>query len=87
MRRLEGPLDFAHVPEWLEQSREWVAAGTALNLELGAVTRCDSAGLSLLLELARRARAASAELKLLNAPPQMRELLDFYRLNELFTLA
>lgn len=86
MARLEGALDFAHVSRWLEQSREWLGSGAALDLELGGVTRCDSAGLALLLELSRRARAAGAELRLLNAPAQLRELLDFYRLNEIFIL-
>lgn len=87
MARLEGALDFAHVSPWLEESREWLVSGTAIDLELGGVTRCDSAGLALLLELSRRARQKGVELRLLNAPTQLHELLDFYRLNEIFILA
>lgn len=85
--RLEGALDFAHIAGLLEQTRDWFAAAGTQEIDLGGVTRCDSAGLSLLLELSRRARAKGAQLKVLNAPAQLRELLDFYRLNELFTLA
>ncbi len=87
MRRLEGALDFANVPVWLAQSRSWLSTGAGLTLDLGGVTRCDSAGLALLLELARATRAAGGELKLLNVPQQLASLLDFYRLDSLFTFA
>lgn len=87
MQRLEGPLDFAHVQDWLARSDEWIAGGKPLNIDLGGVTRCDSAGLALLLELSRRCRASGAQLQLSNAPAQLRKLLSFYRLDELVTLA
>ena len=87
MQRIEGPLDFAHVHSWLAQSEDWLAGGRPLSLDLGGVTRCDSAGLALLLELSRRCRDSGAQLQLSNAPQQLRKLLSFYRLDDLLTLA
>ncbi len=87
MHRLEGPLDFAHVQNWLAQSGGWLAEGKPLNLDLGGITRCDSAGLALLLEVSRRCRANGAQLQLSNPPAQLRKLLSFYRLDDLLSLA
>jgi phospholipid transport system transporter-binding protein len=69
---LSGELDFATVPVLLERGRAMFAAGApALRLDLGGVSRADSAGLALLIEWSRAARAAGQEIAFVNVPPQM----------------
>lgn len=81
---MEGELNFARMREWLDQADELVEAGT---LDLGRITRIDSAGAAFLLELTRRARRKGRELSLVNASPQARGLLEFLQLDNVLTLA
>lgn len=74
---LSGELSFASAGRLLDQ------AGADGSLDLSGVTRADSAGLALLLELTRR----SPGLKLVNAPPQLRKLAEFFGLDELLAFA
>lgn len=76
---LEGELSFARVPHWLGQADALVSGP---ELDLGKVTRADSAGLALLLELSRRARKQGHELKLRAAPPQLLQLATFFGLDD-----
>ena len=78
MQAPSGPLGFAEVPQYLGQLDQLATAGT---LDLSHVTQADSAGLALLLELTRRARRRGASLRFAGAPPQLRELARFFRLD------
>lgn len=85
---LSGELSFDRVPAALEALRPALKAGQGpLEIDLGGVTRADSAGLALLLELARAARAAGRELRFTRAPAQLRRLAEFFGLAELLALS
>lgn len=72
-----GDLSFATVGAAL------AAHGGATVLDLAAVSRVDSAGLSLLLELTRRAKARGAGLEIRNASEQVRGLASFFGVDSL----
>lgn len=79
---LEGELSFARVSHWLAQADALVSGAlSASGLDLGKVTRADSAGLALLLELTRRAKKQGRELNLRAAPPQLLQLATFFGLD------
>ena len=56
-------------------------------VDLGGVTRADSAGLALLLELARDARAAGRELRCTRVPEQLRRLAGFFGVTDVLAFA
>lgn len=62
---------------------EIVAAG---QIDLADVIQVDSAGVSLLLEIARRAQRSGRRVVFINAPPQLRGLLDFFDVGRLIGL-
>lgn len=80
---LSGELNLAAMPRLLAQADALVAGG---RLDLGAVTRADSAGAALLLELSRRARARGIPLKITGANAQVRSLIEFFSLQEVLAL-
>lgn len=82
--RLEGPLDFATVPGLWRQAKLRFPAGGQVEVDLGAVTRADSAGLALLLEWTRAARSRGGQVRFRNLPPQMRAIARAARLEALF---
>lgn len=84
MQTLPSTLSFSTVPAVLAQADDMIAAGT---LDLGGVTRADSAGISLLLELSRRAQKRGVQLKITGAGEQVHSLLKFFDLDALLTLA
>jgi phospholipid transport system transporter-binding protein len=87
MGSLSGELSFATAGAALAQGRAALAGGTGpLALDLGAVTRTDSAGLALLLELLREARTRGRELTFANAPAQLRRLAGFFGVAEILAL-
>ncbi len=87
MASLAGELSFATAQAALAQGRAALAGGEGpVALDLGGVTRTDSAGLALLLELARDARAHKRELALENAPAQLRKLAGFFGVAEILAL-
>lgn len=73
-------LGFANARELLGQAEQIVAAG---EIDLSAVQRVDSAGVSLLLELSRRAASAGKPLRLRGAPEQLRGLSAFFGVDSL----
>lgn len=81
--RLEGQLTLPRMADWLPQ-RERLAAAEVL--DLSAVTHADSAGLALLLELRRTARARGRILSFTGAPPQLRQLTEFFGLTSALSL-
>ncbi len=81
---LEGELTFARIPALLRQTDDFVMSA---HLDLGRVSRADSAGLAFLLELTRRARARGLDLSLCNAPVQIKELAHFFGLDPILRFA
>jgi phospholipid transport system transporter-binding protein len=68
---LSGVLSFATVPEVWAQARPLIEASPRLSVDLGGVTRADSAGLALLVECLRAARQRRKEIVFVNMPDQM----------------
>ena len=68
---LSGTLDFATVPGLLPYVAALAQGRGTAELDLGDVTRADSAGLALLIECKRIAARAGRELRLVNLPVQL----------------
>lgn len=76
---ISGELSFKNAVAALEAAQAELARGQgAFEVDLGGVTRADSAGLALLLELARDARAAGRELRCTRVPEQLTRLAGFF---------
>jgi phospholipid transport system transporter-binding protein len=82
--RLEGALDFATVPSLWRESQASFATGASLEVDLGGVTRADSAGLALMLEWHRTARGSGGGVRFRNLPAQLRAIARAVRLEALF---
>lgn len=83
---LAGVVDSDTAGDLLEAGRGWLAAlpaGTAAELELSAVERCDSAALALLLDWARAAAAADCSLIIRHVPAALQAMLPLLGLNML----
>lgn len=72
--RLSGVLTLETAAQALAASAAWPEAVS--RIDLSAVERSDSAGVALLLEWWRRARERDVALRYLNAPAQMRAIID-----------
>lgn len=85
--KVTGELDFSTVPR-LYADAAWIAAGEASNLtiDLGGVTRADSAGLSLLLSWMRRAHASQRLLIFTHVPNQLLNIARVSGVAELLNL-
>lgn len=81
---LQGELLFATVHDWLPRADDLARGQT---LDLSQVTRCDSAGLSLLLELKRRARHHGGDLTFHGPTPQVAALAGFFGIGGLLGLS
>ena len=57
-----------------------------LVLDVGAVTFCDSSGLSLFVDLHRQTRGEGGWLRLAAVPPYLREMLRVTRLDDLLEI-
>lgn len=69
---VSGELSFASAPVLLEQGAALLAGhGGRIRLDLGGVTRADSAGLALLIEWLRIARRRQLAIEFRNIPPQL----------------
>ncbi|ROO27141.1 sulfate transporter [Salinisphaera orenii MK-B5] len=79
---VSGELDAETAPRRLRDSEHWFDRGAETVIDLSGVTRVDSAGVALLLAWVRDARAAGASLRFVNAPAQMRAIIDFCALND-----
>lgn len=84
--RLSGELDAETVPRRLRESQDWFEHGEETVIDLSDVGRVDSAGVALLLEWVRDAHVSNATLSFINAPAQMRSLIDFCALNDVIRL-
>lgn len=77
---LEGELSFARVPQLLRHADSLAADGV---LDLGRVSRTDSAGLALLLELERRGKASGKPLIIRGASKQIVDFAGFFGLDKI----
>ena len=71
---IQGPLDFRSIEAWLPRADALSASGS---IDLSAITRIDSSGVSFLLELSRRAAAQGKALRFSHPPKNLRGLLEF----------
>ena len=84
---ISGELSFRNAVAALEAAQAELARGQgAFEIDLGGVTRADSAGLALLLELARDARAAGRELRCTRVPEQLKRLAGFFGVTDVLAL-
>ncbi|MGQ0587065.1 MAG: STAS domain-containing protein [Gammaproteobacteria bacterium] len=85
---ISGELSFKNAVAALDAARDALAASQgSFEVDLGGVTRADSAGLALLLELARDAHAAGRELRCTRVPEQLRRLAGFFGVTEVLSLS
>jgi phospholipid transport system transporter-binding protein len=85
---IAGELSFRNAVAVLDGAREALSASQGpFEVNLGGVTRADSAGLALLLELAREARAAGRELRCTGVPEQLRRLAGFFGVTDVLPLS
>ena len=68
---VSGPLQFRTVAETRRQGLRLLSAHPELVLDLGGVTRADSAGLALLIEWMREARHQRVQVHFENIPDQL----------------
>ncbi|HEX7369564.1 MAG TPA: STAS domain-containing protein [Rhodanobacteraceae bacterium] len=71
---VSGVLTFATAAHALAEGQRVLATGVQTRLDLGGVTRADSAGLACVLALAARARRAGRELGVVRWPEGLRAL-------------
>ena len=85
---ISGELSFKNAVAALDAARDALGRSQgAFEVDLGGVTRSDSAGLALLLELAREARAAGRELRCTRVPEQLSRLAGFFGVTEVLSLS
>ncbi|HEX5960075.1 MAG TPA: STAS domain-containing protein [Rhodanobacteraceae bacterium] len=71
---IAGPLTFATAARAFEEGGRALIAGTQTRLDLGGVTRADSAGLACVLGLAAVASRAGRRIEVLHWPEGLRSL-------------
>lgn len=82
-----GEMSFATVPGLWAQSRDAFADGKgALEIDLSAVERADSAGLALLVAWTREARREDKAVRYIDPPEQLLALAEASKLNSLLNL-
>ena len=84
--RVTGTLDFDTVVDLRPRLREALTGGTAVELDLGGVTRANSAGLALLLQWQEDARRRSTPLAIRNVPSALADLAGLSNLRKLLSL-
>ena len=72
---VEGELNLATAPELFQSMQtQFPAVSSEAHIDLGGVTRSDSAGLALLVEWLRLAEQQGITLRFHNLPDQLREI-------------
>lgn len=84
---ITGPLVFATVLDLLPMSARWRSARGSVVVDLGGVTRADSAGLALLVEWLRAAHAADRPLSFTHVPAALKTLIEVSDLGGVIPLA
>lgn len=84
---VSGDMSFATVPTLWAQSRDAVAGGVdAIEIDLSAVERADSAGLALLVAWTRAAHRDDKAVRYVNPPAQLLALAEVNKLGPLLNL-
>jgi len=85
--RVAGTLDFDTAPEALEAVAPIVERGAVSRIDLGGVTRSNSAGLALMIEWLAVARRAGHALAFENVPEGLRQLAGVCQVDALISPA
>ena len=87
---ISGELTHQSVPQVLKMSREFinntVGSNKNLAIDLGGVTRSDSAGVALLIEWMRQAKINQRIIQFKNIPAQMREIANVSGVDKLLAV-
>ena len=84
---VRGELDFGAVEALWRETEERFREQPPLRIDLGGVSRADSAGVALLVEWLREARARGQDLRFVNVPAQMLAIIRVADLEDLLPLA
>jgi phospholipid transport system transporter-binding protein len=84
---ISGEFGFSTASNLLMQGQKLMDTQKELNIDLGAVTSSDSAGLALMLEWLDRYTAAGQQLHFLNVPESLLEIARVSNLIDLLPLA
>lgn len=84
--RLAGVLDVESVPALVERIDELLQAPGDVEVDLGAVSRADSAGLALLVDWYREANRRGRRIHFRQVPPQMLALAQVSGVDRLLAL-
>lgn len=82
--RVHGPLTFSSVTAMAAEAPRWLSAGRLSEVDLGDVTRVDSAGLALMLDWVTHARSVGASVRFISPPEQLLAIARASGLIELF---
>lgn len=85
--RIDGDLDFESVVDLRPRLRDALRAGRSIDLDLGGVTRANSAALALLLQWQEDARRDGATLVVRNPPASLLDLARLSNLRDLLSVA
>ena len=83
---LRGVMSFANAESILQASEEPFAARSSIELDLGAVTDADSAGLALMLEWTALLRSRGGEIRFAAVPKSLLAIAKTTEVNELLQL-
>lgn len=72
--RLDGELGFATARSLWQEADDYLPATGAVTIDLGGVTRADSAGVALLIHWTRIQRDHGGVVEFVNIPAQMRSI-------------
>ncbi|MEK8088953.1 STAS domain-containing protein [Thermithiobacillus plumbiphilus] len=84
---LRGELTIAALDEAYRSLGQALQGRELVEIDLAGLTRADSGAIALLLDIAGRARAAGLPVpRIIGLPAHLRELLDLYHLQHVFSL-
>jgi phospholipid transport system transporter-binding protein len=81
---LVGPLTFESVPALCQEGSQLVSRQPCITLDLGGITRTDSAGLVLMIEWMRLAKQRNGIIRFRNVPKQLRAIASATGVEHLF---
>ncbi len=85
--RISGELGAHSIPGLLRDTSGWFAQADSITVDLSDVARADSAGVALLLDWWRQAQSDNTSIRYVNAPRQMRDIIDFCALDNVLPLS
>ncbi len=85
--RIQGEMDFNSVAHLWETTAALFAANPPLQIDLGGVSRANSAGVALLVAWLRQAYKQQRKLVFINVPAQMQAIIQVADLETLLPIA